>query len=56
MFGLALSVIFIAFGIFLQRTQHPGFEQSKRFARMLIILGVLTFIGRLVLMFLENQQ
>lgn len=56
MFGLALSVVFIIFGIFLQHTENPGFQKSKRFAKMLILLGIITFIGRLVLFYLENQQ
>ena len=53
MFGLALSVLILVFGIFLRTTDNPGFASSKRFSWLFIILGIITLIGRIVIL---NQK
>jgi hypothetical protein len=53
MFGLALSVFMLIFGIFLKTTNNPGFASSKRFSWLFIILGLLTIAGKLIIL---NQK
>lgn len=53
MLQIILAIIFVLFGLFLKKTNHPGFRSSKRFAVMLIILGGAVLVGKLVTYFLH---
>jgi len=53
MLQIILSIVFVLFGLFLKKTNHPGFRSSKRFAMMFIILGGAILIGKLTLYFLH---
>lgn len=48
MLQIIFAIIFLIFGLFLKKTNHPGFRSSKRFAVMFIILGAVILIGKLV--------
>ncbi len=53
MIGLALSIFILIFGIFLKTTNNPGFAGSKRFSWLFIILGIVTLVGRIIIL---NQK
>jgi len=53
MFGIALSAFMLVFGIFLKLTNNPGFASSKRFSWLFIILGIVTLVGRIIIL---NQK
>ncbi|UQB67433.1 hypothetical protein [Epilithonimonas zeae] len=53
MFGIALSAFMLVFGIFLKFTKNSGFASSKRFAWLFIILGIVTLVGRIIIL---NQK
>jgi len=53
MFGLALSALILVFGIFLKITNNPGFASSKRFSWLFIALGIITLIGKIIIL---NQK
>lgn len=55
MFGLILSLLIIGFGIFLKQTNNPGFASSKRFAWVFIILGLLSLVGKLLIMYQKGE-
>ncbi|WEK68243.1 MAG: hypothetical protein P0Y62_10210 [Candidatus Chryseobacterium colombiense] len=52
MIQIILAIIILLFGLFLKRTNHPGFRSSKKFAVMFIVLGGAVLIGKLVSYFL----
>ena len=54
MFQVILSVVFIVFGIFLKNTTNPGFQSSKRMSIFLILLGIFSLIGSILLLFTKN--
>ncbi|MGV4414405.1 hypothetical protein [Chryseobacterium sp. T1] len=54
MFGIILSILMTAFGIYLKISNNPGFATSKKYAWLFIALGVVTLIGRIVNMYLKN--
>lgn len=56
MIQIILSVVFIIFGIFLKTTKKPGLQQSRRFSLFFIILGILTLIGKIILIYIESEQ
>ena len=51
MFGIVASIFIFAFGVFLKVTKNPGFASSKRFAWIFIAIGLLSLIGKLVIMY-----
>lgn len=53
MIQIILAVLFVAFGVFLRQTNHPGFRGSKKFWKMLVILGGVILISKLVSYFLH---
>ncbi|WP_165584996.1 hypothetical protein [Chryseobacterium taiwanense] len=53
MIQIILAIIILLFGLFLKKTNHPGFRSSKRFAIMFIILGGAVLISKLVFYFLH---
>jgi len=53
MLQIILPIIFIIFGLFLKKTNHPGFKSSKRFAILFIILGGAILVGKLTSYFLH---
>jgi len=55
MFGLALSVLILFFGIFLRTTNNPGFASSKRFSWLFIILGIITLIGKTIILYQKGE-
>lgn len=56
MFGLALSFAILTFGFYLKSTTNPGLQSSKKLAWVFIILGIITYIGKLTIMFLNKKQ
>lgn len=54
MLQIILPIVFIFFGIFLKNTNNPGFQRSRRFSTFFIVLGILTFTGGIVLMYLKS--
>ena len=55
MFGLALSVLILIFGIFLRTTNNPGFASSKRFSWLFIILGIITLVGKIIILYQKGE-
>lgn len=55
MFGLALSILILIFGIFLRTTKNPGFASSKRFSWLFIIIGILTIAGKLIILYQKGE-
>ncbi len=55
MISIILAIFILAFGVFLKTTKNPGFRSSKKLANLLIILGVISLLGRLVIMYLNNR-
>ncbi|SIT95894.1 hypothetical protein SAMN05660493_00563 [Epilithonimonas bovis DSM 19482] len=53
MFGIILSAFMLVFGIFLKLTKNPGFASSKRFSWLFILLGIITLIGKIIIL---NQK
>ena len=51
MFQLFLGVLLLNFGIFLKVTKDPGFAKSKKFSWMFIAIGILSIIGKLVIIY-----
>jgi len=56
MMQILLPIGFIVFGIFLKKTKLPGFERSRRFSTFFIVLGILTLISGIILMYLKSRQ
>lgn len=54
MIGIILSIGFIIFGVFLKTTKNPGFQSSKKFAWIFVILGLITLLGKLTLLYLQK--
>lgn len=46
-----LPVIFIVLGIFIKTSNDPRWKTSKKMSTLLIILGVLTLVGKIILDF-----
>ncbi|EJL72434.1 hypothetical protein PMI13_01926 [Chryseobacterium populi] len=55
MLQIVLPIIFIAFGVFLKKTTLRGFQSSKRFSTMFIILGISTLVAKFILMYLKSK-
>ncbi len=55
MLQIILPIVFLIFGLFLKKTNHPGFRSSKKFAIMFIILGVSTLTAKFILMYLKSK-
>ncbi|WP_312421477.1 hypothetical protein [Epilithonimonas sp.] len=55
MFGLALSILILVFGIFLRITDNRGFASSKRFSWLFIALGIITLIGKIVILYQKGE-
>lgn len=55
MFGLILAIAMIVFGFFLKQTNDPKLASSKRFSWMFIILGTLSLMGKLVIMYQKGE-
>lgn len=45
----ALPLVFIYIGIVIKRSNDPRFQSAKKIADVLILVGVLTLIGRIIL-------
>ncbi|MEN4759012.1 hypothetical protein ABEG63_01615 [Chryseobacterium sp. C39-AII1] len=55
MLQIILPIIFLIFGLFLKKTNNPGFKSSKKFATMFIILGISTLVAKFILMYLASK-
>ena len=55
MFGIIVAIFILAFGIFLKVTNNPGFASSKKLAWVFIVLGILSLIGKLVIMYQKGE-
>lgn len=50
-----LPIVFIGVGSWVKKSKDPAFAKSKKIAVVLIILGVITLVGRIVLDFFVNK-
>ncbi len=55
MIGLIVAIAILIFGIFLRSTNDPKLESSKRFSWMFILIGILTLVGKLVIMYQNGE-
>ncbi|WP_304343140.1 hypothetical protein [Chryseobacterium koreense] len=55
MFGIILATAIFGFGIFLKTTKNPGFASSKKFAWMFIILGIMSILGKLFILYSKGE-
>lgn len=55
MLQIILPIIFIIFGIFLKKTTLKGFQGSKRFSTMFIILGISTLVAKMILIYIHSK-
>ena len=55
MFQIFLGLLILVFGIFLKITQDPGFAKSKKFSWMFIAIGILSIVGKLLLMYQQGE-
>ena len=55
MLQIIIPVVFLIFGFFLKKTEHPGFRSSKRFSNLFIILGISTLVAKFILMYLKSK-
>ena len=55
MFGISLAFVILFFGIFLKTTSNPGFTSSKKFSWLFIVIGAITLIGKLVIMYQKGE-
>ena len=54
MIGIILSIGIIIFGLFLKTTKNPDFQNSKKFSWLFLILGIITLVGKLTLLYLQK--
>ncbi len=54
MFGIIVSALMLAFGIFLKLTKDPGFAKNKKFAWMFIAIGLVALVFK-IYMFSESK-
>jgi len=55
MIGIILAVFILIFGIFLKVTKDPKFASSKKYSWMFIIIGILTLVGKFVIMYQKGE-
>jgi len=55
MFGIILAIFILVFGIYLKITKDPKLATSKKFSWMFIIIGILTLVGKLVIMYQKGE-
>jgi len=48
MFGIIVSALMLAFGIFLKMTKNPGFAKNKKFAWVFIGIGIVSLIFKII--------
>jgi hypothetical protein len=48
MFGIFVSAVMLAFGIFLRVTKNPGFARNKKMAWVFIALGAFSLIFKII--------
>ena len=55
MFALVLAIIILGFGIFLKTTKDPGFASSKKMAWLLIGVGLISLLGKIIIMYQTGE-
>lgn len=55
MFGILLAVFILGFGIFLKTTRNEGFANSKKLSWLLIATGLITLVGKLLIMYQKGE-
>lgn len=55
MFGIVLGVFILIFGLFLKVTKDPKLATSKKFSWMFILIGILSVIGKLFMMYQKGE-
>jgi hypothetical protein len=55
MVGIVLAALLLIFGVFLRVTKDPGFASAKKFSWLLIAVGVLTLLGKLIIMYQKGE-
>jgi hypothetical protein len=49
--GFILPIVLIASGLFIKNTKNPNFQTSKKYWKILFILGILNLLMKLYLLF-----
>lgn len=49
--GFILPIVLIAGGLFIKNTKNPNFQTSKKYWKILFILGILNLLMKLYLLF-----
>lgn len=55
MFGIIIAIFILVFGIYLKMTNDPKLATSKKFSWMFILIGALSIIGKLVIMYQKGE-
>ena len=55
MFGIVLGVFYIDFWDFLKVTKDPKLATSKKFSWMFILIGILSVVGKLFMMYQKGE-
>ena len=55
MFGIILAIFILVFGIYLKVTNDPKLATSKKFSWMFILIGILTLVGKIVIMYQKGE-
>ncbi|MCV9926974.1 hypothetical protein OIU83_04895 [Flavobacterium sp. LS1R49] len=46
-----LPIVLIAFGLFIKNTKNPNFQSSRKYWKILFILGMLNLLMKIFLLF-----
>jgi len=55
MLGIILAIFILIFGIFLKVTKDPKLASSRKFSWMFILIGALSIIGKLLIMYQKGE-
>ncbi len=55
MIGIILAILILVFGIFLKTTKDPKLSTSKKYSWMFIIVGIISLIGKLLIMYQKGE-
>lgn len=55
MFQLILGAILLVFGIYLKFSKEVGLAKQKKFSWMFILIGLLSIIGKLTIMYQKGE-
>lgn len=55
MLQIALPILFILFGLFLKKTDMKGFQSSKKFSNMFLLLGISTLVAGIIIIYMKSK-